>query len=225
MASSSMTTSEVSDTRLRLLEAAGPIFAQKGFGAATIKEISDAAGANIAAVNYHFGDKDRFYAEVLRYAHHCAVGAVDAVQPPPGDDPEAALRAFVAAMVGGIFDPHRPSWHARLIARELMQPTEALDELVELNVRPKADRLRAVIGRMTGLPPDHERVQRCVLSIVAQCVFLHHGRPVVSRLFPDLSYDPAKIADHIAAFSIAAVYGVRDASAKRRASTGRGRKR
>ena len=54
-------------TRERLLEAAGEVFAQKGFREATIREICARAGANIAAINYHFGGKERLYAEVLRY--------------------------------------------------------------------------------------------------------------------------------------------------------------
>ena len=44
-------------TREKLLDVAGRIFADRGYRAATIREICLAAGANVAAVNYHFGDK------------------------------------------------------------------------------------------------------------------------------------------------------------------------
>ena len=56
------------ETRRQLLEAAGAVFAEVGFRNATVREICRHAGANIAAVNYHFGDKETLYAEVLRYA-------------------------------------------------------------------------------------------------------------------------------------------------------------
>src|SRR3954453_12160787 len=59
-------------TRKRLLEAAGEVFADKGFKAATVRDICCRAGANVAAINYHFGDKERLYAEVLQLAQVCA---------------------------------------------------------------------------------------------------------------------------------------------------------
>src|SRR4030095_12192205 len=60
------------ETRQRLLEAAGEVFAARGFRAATVREICQRAQANLAAVNYHFGDKERLYAAVLQYTFHCA---------------------------------------------------------------------------------------------------------------------------------------------------------
>ncbi|HYC55587.1 MAG TPA: helix-turn-helix domain-containing protein, partial [Candidatus Binatia bacterium] len=54
------------ETRRRLLEAAGVVFAEHGFHSATIKEITDRAGAALASVNYHFRDKGELYAEVMR---------------------------------------------------------------------------------------------------------------------------------------------------------------
>jgi TetR/AcrR family transcriptional regulator len=53
------------DARTRLLEAALPLFATKGYSAVSIKEISEAAGVNSALINYYFKSKDGLYTAVL----------------------------------------------------------------------------------------------------------------------------------------------------------------
>ena len=71
-------------TKVRLIEAAGEEFASKGYDSARIRTICERAGANIAAVNYHFGDKEKLYAEVLRYSHQ---KALEKYPPTPGTLP------------------------------------------------------------------------------------------------------------------------------------------
>src|SRR5262245_50873942 len=90
-------------TRQRLLEAAGPVFAQYGFDRATGKEICERAGANIAAINYHFGGMQSLYAEVVAEAHNRFVTLADlsaAVQQ-TGDAVsrlEAAMRLVISTL-------------------------------------------------------------------------------------------------------------------------------
>ena len=60
-------------TKVRLLEAAGEEFAEKGYELARVRSICERAGANLAAVNYHFGDKEQLYLDVLREAHRCGM--------------------------------------------------------------------------------------------------------------------------------------------------------
>src|SRR5476651_1320248 len=84
------------ETRRQLLESAGEVFAEVGFRDATVREICRRAGANIAAINYHFGDKETLYAEVLSYSHGKALEKypplLDVAENAP---PEKKLRAFV----------------------------------------------------------------------------------------------------------------------------------
>ena len=61
------------ETKDRLIQAAGGVFAQKGFQSATIREICSLAGTHVGAVNYHFRDKEGLYAAVLDYTHQSMV--------------------------------------------------------------------------------------------------------------------------------------------------------
>src|SRR5476651_996132 len=105
------------ETRLQLLEAAGEVFAEVGFRDATVREICRRAGANIAAINYHFGDKETLYLEVLRYAHGKALAKYPPMLDLPDDAlPEKKLRAFVHSMLQRIFDKGPTSWHGKLMS-------------------------------------------------------------------------------------------------------------
>lgn len=218
------------DTRQRLLEAAGPIFAEKGFRAATVKEICDAAGANIAAINYHFGDKQRLYVATLRFAHSSVVNVEDLRRSWPSDATASQkLGDLVRTLVHGILGQGKPAWLGRIIASEMTDPTDALDELVELEVRPKSQLLRQLIAEITGLPPHDERTAFNSLSIVSQCLFYHQNRAVVRRLFPGLDYDDEntvdRIADHITTFALRALQPPASVKGKSQRAVDGGRRR
>jgi AcrR family transcriptional regulator len=198
------------ETRRQLLEAAGEVFAEAGFRDATVREICRRAGANVAAVNYHFGDKEKLYTEVLRYAQTKALEKYPllldvAVNAPP----EKRLRAFVQSLLLRIFDKGPTAWHGKLMSREMIEPSAALDSLVEERMRPMAGQLWQIVADILECPLNHERVRLCAFSVVSQCVFYHHCRPVVSRLFPkEEPLDAAgieRLADHVTRFSLAAM--------------------
>jgi AcrR family transcriptional regulator len=199
------------NTRQRLLEAAGEVFAERGFQAATVKEICQRAEANIAAINYHFRDKSSLYAEVVGYTQQRAkekyVQALDAVH-----TPEERLRAFIGTIFQRIFDTGRPSWHGRLMAREMFDPTPVLDSIVKDSVVPLLKMLHDTIRAILGPTADETTVQFAARSIIGQCLYYSHSRPVIERLDPEFDYSAAgvkKIATHVADFSLAALKGLK----------------
>jgi|SRR5208283_1789016 len=197
------------ETRRQLLEAAGEVFATAGFRNATVREICRRAGANIAAVNYHFGDKEGLYAEVLRYAQQKAFEKYPLL-PGVGTDasPTDKLRAFVRSFLLRIFDSEPTAWFGKMMLREMIEPTGALDSLLEERMRPMADQIRGIVAEILDSSPDDENARLCSLSVVSQCVFYHHCRRVVARLFPEQRLDATAIeplADHITRFSLAAM--------------------
>jgi AcrR family transcriptional regulator len=198
-------------TKKRLLEAAGEIFAEYGYRAATVRQICEKARANVAAVNYHFGDKEGLYVAVLRSVPDTHAGKYPAnVGLSPDATAEQKLRAYIQSLLGRVFDEGRPGWHTKIIARELSEPTRALDSLLEEVARPLHQELASIIRELLDGEANDEAVRLCTLSVMSQCVYYHHARSVIRRLYPEQRYgaaDIARLADHITEFSLGALKG------------------
>ena len=196
-------------TRQRVLEAAVEVFTEHGFRKATVRDICKLAHANVAAINYHFRDKEGLYTAVLQYAHQCACEKYPPQLGLRGDATlEQRLLAFVRSLLLRIFDEGRHAWHGKLMSREMFEPTRALDALVENNIRPLSQQLESIVSGLLGAQTNSRLVRLCTMSIVAQCVFYHHARPVVNRLYPNQKYntrDVEQLADHITRFSLGAL--------------------
>jgi AcrR family transcriptional regulator len=197
------------ETRQRLVETAGEVFAKHGFRDATIREICQKAKANIAAVHYHFGGKEEIYAAVFDFARSCAVAQVDR-QVPSIVPAEEQLRVFVYSMLTRFFNEGRPALLGKLVAQEMIDPTKALDSLVNGQIRPNSERLKAIVRELIGTKVDDQELWLCAFSIAAQWLFYFHCGPVVKRLNPDQRFGLQEIehlADHITKFSVAALKG------------------
>jgi TetR/AcrR family transcriptional regulator, regulator of cefoperazone and chloramphenicol sensitivity len=212
-------------TRDKLLEAAEQIFAERGFYGATVREICLRAGANVAAVNYHFGDKLTLYTEVLRrFTRTLDVEAAIADQTAP---PEQLLRKIIRMRLRGIFASDHPDWPFRLMLHEWVQPTPAMDRVINETLRPLYDRFHTIVGGILGMPRDDEKTRLCVHSIIGQAIHYVQGRPILARLWPELKMTPDqvdRIADHIADFSLAYLRAFKSEH-RRMTPVARGRKR
>jgi TetR/AcrR family transcriptional regulator, regulator of cefoperazone and chloramphenicol sensitivity len=194
-------------TRAKLLEAGGEIFAQMGYHAATIREIAQRAGANVAAVNYHFGDKLGLYTEVLRESMQSttrneALRAALEYKTAP----EEVLREVISALLHTVCAADHRDRRLGLMMHELAQPTPAMPRVIDETMAPIYARLRELIGSIIGLPHDDEKTRLCTHSIVGQIVHYMHARPILMRLWPEFKMAPAqldRIAQHIADFSLA----------------------
>lgn len=193
-------------TRAALLQAAGEVFATTGFRAATVRAICRRAGANIAAVNYHFGNKEQLYLEVLR--HSCRMVPPPARPASTRRRPREQLHTFVHDFLTRLLNPGPDGWQDKLIAMEMIEPTHGLDTMVEERIRPMADYVRQLVRQILGRGAEPETVRLCGCSIVSQCLFYEHCRAVICRLVPEQKYDaPAieRLAEHITRFSLAAI--------------------
>ena len=134
----------------RLIQQAGRIFAKSG-PSATVREICKAAECSVAAVNYHFGDKQNLYLRCVREALEVKQKLFPMPELPNGEDltPSKAadlLRTFLRAMnkrISGISDQSDLSWHNTLMLREIISPSEGVGELMSEPFKPRLVRPNA----------------------------------------------------------------------------------
>jgi len=192
------------DTDARVLTAAARLFALRGFKDVTIREICQDARANVAAVNYHYGDKSGLYRAVIESAIAIMSETTEiARQEGLGEPAEDRLRVYVRVFLQRVVGGGRDSWIRQLMIRELADPTPFFDLVFERVVSPRVAYLSEVVAEILERPADDPVVQRSVLCIQAQCQAAMHGR-LAERLLPDLA-QPASLdalAAHITLFSL-----------------------
>src|SRR5262249_41309228 len=117
------------NTRDKILSAAGEVFAEQGFDGATIRAITERAGVNVAAVNYHFRDKAELYTRVAMDA--CSLrAAYREAMAEAADSPEERLRSLIHHFLEYLLDLARPDWKRRVFAAEMGKPPPPVLEVV-----------------------------------------------------------------------------------------------
>lgn len=200
------------DARARLLAAAGPVFARRGFDRATVREICGLAGVNIASVGYYFGDKFGLYREVFRMIRtRCHQEHPD---PPWADEAGTVgshreyFYSLVHHLLSGMLARDDSGWESQLMMREMNQPTEVFAEMVEESFRPHFDRLVTTIAALSPESTPVHVLEQLALSAVGQCLYYRVGAGVVRQLIPadrlagEFTVDA--LARHITAVTIAA---------------------
>jgi TetR/AcrR family transcriptional regulator, regulator of cefoperazone and chloramphenicol sensitivity len=200
------------DVKARLIEAGGEIFAEYGYKSSTIRMICRKAGAHVGAVNYHFRNKQGLFAAVLQHAHQRSVS----MYPPDlglkdGAPPEERLRAFIHSFLLRVLDDGVPKWHGRLIVREVVVHSEALDPMVTHSIQPLYAYLKEIINQLLESDPGDRDCQEqtflCAMSVLGQCLNHFTGRNIVSRIKPQ-GFNPLdidRITEHITRFSLGGI--------------------
>jgi AcrR family transcriptional regulator len=201
-----MATTKTKKTKERLLQAACEIFAEKGFRETTVADICEAAAANIASVNYYFGDKENLYDEVWRHAFAITVSTypMDCGGADEGDV-ESCIYGYAHAVLHRIFSDGEAGLFPRLLNQEMAAPTLALDKIAEEALLPQSQQVEKAIIKQFGESVDDELLGLCKHSIIGQCVFYNFSRPLRKRVMGGRemnSEEIDKIARHVARFSL-----------------------
>lgn len=210
------TPQESEETRRRLIEAAGEVFAEEGFHGATVRAIAARADTNLAAINYHFRDKDGLYQAVLGHACCNAASSSSRFDPAESVPPERRLAMLIRGAVEEMLRTRNHPWIHKLMQREKAAPTAIYLQYMEREIMPLCQSiLPGIVSELTGLPAGDPRVRLLVFSLMGQVNFYRVEGRLIDRLHPDFFADPKlldTLADHLTRTCLAMLraFDVRD---------------
>lgn len=197
-------------TKERLLAAAKEIFAERGARDATVRDICARAGANVAAVNYHFGCKEKLFMAVLsdylercyeRYPFNMGLGPA----PTTAERLKAYIRAFLYRLMGD-GDPVDERL-GMLLSAEIMEPSEHFFNVSERYLLPMHDELLAIIRAM--LPKATNRtVQLCAAGVSGHCLLFDNAKQLIRRHRPEMALENLGVelvTDFVFRFALAGI--------------------
>lgn len=205
-------TAEARETHERILESAQKLFAEKGLDATSVRDITAAAGCNVAAVNYHFGGKENLYLESfkamlgpLRDQRLAMIAELTQRDPVP------TLEEFLATFAEGFLEPLVDHSRGRLfmvfVSRELLDPRLPLSVFLEEFILPMVQRAAAALEQV-GPPMTPDSRIMCIFSLIGQllhAVKAHHlsAHLEIRNAVP---FDLTRFVDHFVRFSAAGLH-------------------
>lgn len=224
------TRSDGTQARLRLLRAALECFATHGFSKTSTRQIAQAAGVNLAAINYYFGSKADLYRAVYSQLCEIATDSVDGGSPQglPGAQTclptqlEAGvtllsvLQIFFRISLQPLKQSEAMRLSMRLHFREMLEPSGMLREHIDQQIRPLHESLTALLGNQLGLAEADDDVRRLSLAIQGMAVFHFIAQDMVVQVAPTLTATAEAIdtlAERLAIYAL----GMFEAERQRRA--------
>jgi len=174
------------DTKSRILAAAEALFAEKGYAAVSVREITHAAGVNLAAVNYHFGGKENLYLEVFRSRWLPRAARLRTRLEELEERGDYSVEDVVSALLRSFLD--HPFWgddrlrHVQLIVREMARRSEAFQLLLDSFWRPMVDLLVRLLDHASGGELSRQRLVVSAFSILGATKYFASLWPVIAEV-------------------------------------------
>jgi len=192
--------------REQLIAHATRIFAAKGYAATSTREICQAAGANVAAIHYYFGDKEGLYRAVLTKPISAIAGQFGAF-----DDPslpfDQAIRRVLQPFVAMALDDDPDALHVeRVHLREALEPSAVFRDIVARVIVPQHDALAALLARHCGLARPDAGIHQLAFAMVAMANDYCMSREFMKMLAPTVlrRRDAVRhIVDRLVGYSVA----------------------
>jgi AcrR family transcriptional regulator len=187
--------------RERLLDAALKVFASHGYDDASTREITEAAGTNVASINYYFGSKLELYTELVRTrARACQQMRMDAVKEAQaaGGDVKQIVRAFIHVHLCRSFGEDGPETDMALFFNEFATQGPGFTIIMEEMIHPTHKILSGLlIDSYHGMTA--EKATLCIGSLMGQMVQFIRNRPIMKSINDRNDYPPSveDLCDHI----------------------------
>lgn len=195
--------------KARILDVAGPAFAEKGYAGTSVREICEAAQVNLAAINYYFGSKESLYVEAFRLAHPMSKDAAKSFEWAEGTSPAEKLRAFIHLAMQSLVGLDRDSWQGRLLIREMLDPTPACLEQFKELITHRHEALKQIVRELLPEETAEDLIYKTAFSVMGQCLHYRLGEKIMTLLVPpplwEAEFSTDRIADHIANVCLAAL--------------------
>ncbi len=186
-------------TKKDILDSATRLFAEYGFRDASVREICNDANANLAAINYHFGNKTQLYVQVIQIAYQ----SLGEQSPMPMldnfDSAIDALDAWIKWYIERLFGEGSEITN-RLLLREAANPSPMLDEIVSTQMFPLYQQLDLIVRALHDEDASNADIKLSCLSILGQCLVHRTNKSMIDRLPiepKDLTTDIDRLAKHI----------------------------
>ncbi len=191
---------ESQETRDRILEAAERLFAEKGFESTSVRDITNEADCNVAAVNYHFGGKENLYVEAFKgLLGELRDRRIEAIRRDMSGVEDPSLEYFLETFANGFMDPLVGNGRGQLflafINREMAAPHLPQEVFLENFLNPLMTVAGDALARVAP-PMDPGAVRLCLMSMVGQ---LLHALMVRMHFTPEGHSPvlPGDLGDHI----------------------------
>ncbi len=196
-------------TRERILDEAEALFANNGYHAVSVREITTAAQCNLAAVNYHFGNKQNLYLEVFRSRWLPRASRVHRnfrsfLRDNGNLSPNAVVQSLARAFLEGPMSEDERMRHHKLIFGEFAQPTQAFELVADEVLKPLFTSLMKDLKAVMPAANGDKQMALNAFSILAMVLYFNLARPLITRFLDghhEVDFNN-RLVEHIVEFSL-----------------------
>ena len=161
------------------------LFSEKGFAKTSTRAIAEAAGVNIAAISYYFGDKASLYRAVFTEPMGNPASDIEKFS-----QLHMTLREALDGFIHGFLEPMKQGELVqqcmRLHFREMLEPTGMWQNEIDGDIKPAHAALLALLGRYLGVAAADEDLHRLAFGIAGLAIHLYMARDVINAIRPSL---------------------------------------